>query len=263
MPKTWNMVSASQISTYDADRDPRTGCARRWYMEKIAGIPAPKSAAQNKGSDLHLQVENYYLRGAEVTSPILQKGLPYWPARTPTVQIERWFSLDVENWPDDREQKLLSFGDVKDMPWGFGRFVGKPDLLDPGVTVPLVVDFKNFASFQYVSKSEDMIKAPALIAYARAALMVRPDSDQAMVKYIVHRTTTPHKAVEVPALFTREAVDEGWNGLLVTIGKMRKHLEMAGFANAWPLWANNNDGHLTKAGAQLWLRHLFNLETKQ
>lgn len=49
----------------------------------------------------------------------------------------------------------------------------------------------------------------------------------------------------------------------VTIGKMRKHLEMAGFANAWPLWANNNDGHLTKAGAQLWLRHLFNLETKQ
>jgi len=236
MPKKWQMVSASQISTYDADRDPRTGCARRWYMEKIASIPAPKTAAQNRGSDLHLQVENYYLRGAEVTSPILQKGLPYWPARTPTVQIERWFSLDVDGWPDDREQKLLSFSDVKDMPWGMGRFVGKPDLLDPGVPVPLVVDFKNFASFQYVSKPDDMIKAPALISYARAALMARPDSDQAMVKYIVHKTATPHKAIEVPALFSREAVNEGWNGLLVTIGKMRDTAKIETWEDVTPNW---------------------------
>lgn len=45
----------------------------------------------------------------------------------------------------------------------------------------------------------------------------------------------------------------------ITTQQMRLHLEMAGFKGAWPLWATA-DGHLTKAGAQLWIRHLFSLE---
>lgn len=45
----------------------------------------------------------------------------------------------------------------------------------------------------------------------------------------------------------------------VTSEQMRKHLKMAGFDGAWPEWANSNNGHLTKAGAQLWIRHLFAL----
>ena len=48
----------------------------------------------------------------------------------------------------------------------------------------------------------------------------------------------------------------------VTTRQMQYHLGAAGFAGAWPEWANQ-DMHLTKAGAQLWLRHLFNLETAQ
>jgi hypothetical protein len=45
----------------------------------------------------------------------------------------------------------------------------------------------------------------------------------------------------------------------ITAEQMRKHLKMAGFDNAWPEWANSHNGHLTKAGAQLWIRHLFAL----
>jgi hypothetical protein len=45
----------------------------------------------------------------------------------------------------------------------------------------------------------------------------------------------------------------------VTAEQMRKHLKMAGFDGAWPEWANDHNGHLTKAGAQLWIRHLFAL----
>jgi hypothetical protein len=40
---------------------------------------------------------------------------------------------------------------------------------------------------------------------------------------------------------------------------MRYNMTMSGFDGAWPAWAND-DMHLTKAGAQLWLRHLFDLE---
>lgn len=47
------------------------------------------------------------------------------------------------------------------------------------------------------------------------------------------------------------------NGM--TTGQMRKHLTRSGFPDATPEWAKN-ETHLTKAGAQLWLRQLFALE---
>ena len=47
----------------------------------------------------------------------------------------------------------------------------------------------------------------------------------------------------------------------VTVGAMRKHLTFAGHPY-WPEWAAQEaeQAHLTKAGAQLWIRHLFSLE---
>lgn len=49
-----------------------------------------------------------------------------------------------------------------------------------------------------------------------------------------------------------------------TIEDMRRHLTASGFGGCWPEWAeqstNGNSEHLTKAGAQNWLRHLFALE---
>lgn len=44
-----------------------------------------------------------------------------------------------------------------------------------------------------------------------------------------------------------------------THAKMRYALKMSGFDSTWPEWANQ-DQHLTKLGAQNWLRHLFALE---
>lgn len=46
----------------------------------------------------------------------------------------------------------------------------------------------------------------------------------------------------------------------VTVKLMRDHLRNCGFAGEWPDWVNDADGHLTKGGAQDWLRYLFALE---
>ena len=232
--KPFQMVSASQISVFDADLDPRTGCNRRWYLEKIAGVPAPKSAGQVVGGDLHVQIENYYLAGGEITSPILIPGMPYWPARSPTVECERWFSLDVPDWPDDRPKKLLSFQDVVDMPWGFGRFVGKPDILDPGV--PLVVDFKNMRTFSYVPKAEVLPRLPAMISYARAALQKNEGASEVQIKYVVHKTEAPYKAREVGTTMTRAQVEQGFSGLVQIIGTMRKTALVENWQDVTPNW---------------------------
>lgn len=51
----------------------------------------------------------------------------------------------------------------------------------------------------------------------------------------------------------------GSNGM--TIGTMKRHLECCGYP-FWPEWCDTEhpSTHLTKGGAQLWLRYLFDLE---
>lgn len=46
-----------------------------------------------------------------------------------------------------------------------------------------------------------------------------------------------------------------------TVGRMKAYLTYCGYP-LWPAWVETEDPgeHLTKAGAQLWLRHLFSLE---
>lgn len=46
------------------------------------------------------------------------------------------------------------------------------------------------------------------------------------------------------------------------IGVMRDHMEMSGWDGCWPEWVGNakRGETLTKAGAQLWIRHLIALE---
>lgn len=49
----------------------------------------------------------------------------------------------------------------------------------------------------------------------------------------------------------------------ITVGMMRSNMEMAGWEGHWPdfVTTSHPDADLTKAGAQIWLRHLFSLES--
>ena len=48
-----------------------------------------------------------------------------------------------------------------------------------------------------------------------------------------------------------------------TVDQMLNHMIRSGYP-LWPDWVETKEarGHLTKAGAQLWLRYLFELEKK-
>lgn len=48
----------------------------------------------------------------------------------------------------------------------------------------------------------------------------------------------------------------------VSIGALRNALRRSGFDGCWPDWVNGRETSepITKAGAQLWIRHLFDLE---
>jgi hypothetical protein len=50
----------------------------------------------------------------------------------------------------------------------------------------------------------------------------------------------------------------------LTVGAMKNHMRLSGYAGLWPDWVGKESGqHLTKAGAQLWLRHMFAAEVEQ
>ncbi len=48
------------------------------------------------------------------------------------------------------------------------------------------------------------------------------------------------------------------------VGQMLSHMNHSGWEGTEPEWVKtcHKDEHLTKAGTQLWLRHLFSLEVK-
>lgn len=48
----------------------------------------------------------------------------------------------------------------------------------------------------------------------------------------------------------------------VQVGVMRDHLTLSGYPGHWPEWAAKATPgtHITKGGAQSWLRYLFSLE---
>lgn len=48
----------------------------------------------------------------------------------------------------------------------------------------------------------------------------------------------------------------------LSVGQMRDHMEMSGWDGCWPAWVAEvaSGHHLTKGGAQGWLRYLFSLE---
>jgi hypothetical protein len=48
----------------------------------------------------------------------------------------------------------------------------------------------------------------------------------------------------------------------LTVKNMKRHMELCGWNGMWPEWVDQPDtqGHLTKGGAQSWIRYLFSLE---
>lgn len=88
-----------------------------------------------------------------------------------------------------------------------------------------------------------------------------------------HRGAYPMQSFQTPKPMIKGLVDsmDGENvavrGFLIAYGSMairtiegmRGHLVLYGMPY-WPTWVEDGKGHLTKGGAQSWLRHLFDLE---
>lgn len=155
--KTFHTASASQVKTW---RD----CRRKWWYEKILGLPTPTSAAMAFGTKVHAQLEDY------VEGKIkLQQMMPE------AVELLKYI-------PDPKEHKLITEAHLT-IPAGSGWAVnvtGKIDLMaQPSASPQLikVIDYKTTKNFAYVPTAEKLRTDPQRLIYTAMVFHFEPAAE--------------------------------------------------------------------------------------
>ncbi len=229
--KPWAYVSGSQVAGFDAEADPKSACQRRWAFEKLFGLKQPERDFHIDGKKFHTIIEDYYLRGIPITNPVVLGGMIYAPTRSAGLLVEKWFTLQIPDWPDDRSQQYLIDDKYDGLPIGYGRWVGRSDLLDMTSYRPIVIDFKNVKAFSYVKKEEELAKSPPMIAYGKWALDQMPQAESVVLKHIANLKEPntekkgprwKHKSKEVRIEVSRAEINAAWDKTVSTVHTMRK-----------------------------------------
>lgn len=150
-------VSVSQIQTFDIDTF--GGCPRKWWYDKIAGVPQPTTKAQAIGSEVHKQIENYLLTGEDTLGPIARAGKHFLPTPKIHLLVEHEFtptSLDVSGIP------LKGFIDVVNESGQYKDNEGKTHYED----IVEVIDHKTTSDFKYSKSASDLRKSIQMVGYA-------------------------------------------------------------------------------------------------
>lgn len=187
-------VSPSQIKTYRA-------CPRKWYYEKVLRLATESSAAQNAGTALHKEIENYYNEGTPPSSAVCQNALAELPSRSAGFQPE------VE-----LAEPSLYINGV--------RVKGRIDLVGaPRGSVVEIYDFKTCSSWRYC-KTEDELRSDVQQGiYAKWAQDRFPDATAFRVALVyMHRQNARVRVVA--ADLTREDIAGVWAGCVETVELM-------------------------------------------
>ena len=82
-------LSVSQVQTFDVEQD--GGCPRKWHFDKVQGVKAPSTKAQDVGTEVHAQIEHYLKTGEDVLGPVARSGRHFIPASGSDLLVEAKF----------------------------------------------------------------------------------------------------------------------------------------------------------------------------
>ena len=141
--KIWVSTSPSQISTF---RD----CRRKWYRVSVLGERPPSTAAAERGTRVHEQLEQWLMNGVaptDGTARAMMRALPKGGSVSPDL-VEQSFDLTPEGW--------------------VARVRGRIDLIDP--VTNQIIDHKTTGSFKYMKTEEDLATDTQAVIYSAVAL---------------------------------------------------------------------------------------------
>ena len=188
----WSHASASQIKTFKR-------CERKWWFEKIGGLTSPPSAAATLGRELHAELEEYFLTGKELESPILKAGFDALPSREANLLVEENVRLT------DSEMAV--------------PIVGVIDLVE--LDERRITDHKTTGDFRWMRSEYQLMVAPQAIIYVMAAqrLWFKGD-DPIEFRHLYYRTRGAPASAESRVVFEPQDLTKQFGLIKQTVNSM-------------------------------------------
>ncbi len=193
-------VSASQIKTFK-------DCPRKWYYQKILGIPTPSTASTDLGKQVHSIIEAYFKDLTEIPKSLIgeiaNKGLPFLPAPSKSIEIEVGIheSMPIKNTP----VPIMGFIDMLERGDGFIR----------------IIDHKTTGSKRYMKTALELKFDAQMVIYAQSVF----DNffiDEIELVHIYYGTKEPYWADKISVKIERKECLQVFESILDTIKEMKE-----------------------------------------
>jgi hypothetical protein len=205
----WTRTSASQHSAYQR-------CARRWYYGWIEKIKQPTSPAMQRGTDIHVEVENYLKTGKIRDAYYSDYKLNYRPYVESLSRV-----LPPPMHPDLLIEHPINLQCGPELP----SWAGFIDIGYSGNEILEITDLKTTSDFRYAKTKEELKTNIQLISYAKWAFETTGSARPISVGHIYIKTE-PKTVCKIPkikpvsVLVSRNHVDEVWDREMGTVAEM-------------------------------------------
>ncbi len=208
-------VSPSQITTHSS-------CKRKWFFEKKLGLRGPQTAAQERGENIHLQMENWFEKGTRPENPsarLLIDEHPIPPRETSKVLIE---------YPRGYALGLVAAG----VPMR-----GRIDLVDQTIPeFPHIYDWKTTSSFNYRKSGEELAHNVQMVTYAKWAFSFFPDARFVSLSHAYVLTKGTGACVVTTDPLSREHVDSIYTKIESAVEEMKETAKAEKVDDVTPNW---------------------------
>ena len=190
-------ASASQIRLYRR-------CPRKWYYNKIEGLPTPTSKAAELGKKIHAELENYLKFGIAPKSAIAKAGLDFLP--DPNVELGLMVEEKIDLVTDDLPVPIIGFADLIEDLNGEIR----------------ITDHKTTSSFRNCKSPEELRTDPQAIIYGAFCFeQFDPPSGTLEFRHVYYNTKSPSSRQSFVRLTDAE-VSQGLDDLTETVKEMKR-----------------------------------------
>ena len=190
-------ASASQIRLFRR-------CNRKWYFNKIEGIPIPSTKAADLGKKLHEELENYLKFGIALKNPLTRAGLKFLP--DPNAEGDLYVEEKVEVKTEEMPVPIIGFADLIELRHGEVE----------------ITDHKTTSNFRYCKSPEELRTDPQAIIYGAFCLeQFDPPSGRVNFRHIYYNTKKPDSRATAIVL-TDEEITKGLQALAQTMQDMEQ-----------------------------------------
>lgn len=156
--KTLTSISPSQIETFHAPPGSTSGCNRKWWLNKILGLPIPQHPSAALGELVHKGQETYLETGdPSVIHPLAKGTLPILEALRARQQASGRVFMERSLKRQLRNGLLMN---------------GRIDILDATSVPFLVLDWKTTSNPAYAKTEEELKSNVQMLTYAYEATVL-------------------------------------------------------------------------------------------